>query len=146
VVVAGAVVLATGWDTIDPLVSILIALLIVAGSWRLLAEPVNVLMEAAPSGLDVREIGAAMAAEPAVLEIHDLHVWTVTSGFPALSAHLVVRCGADRDEARTSVEDLLQRRFGINHTTLQVVESSGRDDLIALEDVGRIPPSPERGH
>jgi cobalt-zinc-cadmium efflux system protein len=145
VVVSGAVLLATGWDAIDPLVSILIALLIAAGSWRLLREPVNVLMEAAPAGLDVREIGAAMAAEPAVLEIHDLHVWTVTSGFPALSAHLVVRRGADRDEARTSVEDLLQRRFGINHTTLQVVESSGRDDLIALEDVGRIPPSPQRG-
>ena len=141
VVVAGAVVLATGWDTIDPLVSIFIALLIAAGSWRLLKEPVNVLLEAAPVGLDVSQIGAAMAAEPAVLEIHDLHVWTVTSGFPALSAHLVIRRGADRDDARTSVEDLLERRFGINHTTLQVVESSGRDDLIAVEDVGRMPPS-----
>ena len=138
VVVAGAVVLASGWDAIDPLVSMLIALLIAAGSWRLLKEPVNVLLEAAPAGLDVREIGAAMASAPDVVEIHDLHVWTVTSGFPALSAHLVVRAGADRDGARAGVEALLDERFGIHHTTLQVVE----DHLIAVEELARTPRSP----
>jgi cobalt-zinc-cadmium efflux system protein len=136
VVVTGAVLLTTGWDTIDPLVSLLLAVLIGAGSWRLLKEPINVLMEAAPPGMDVEEVGEAMAADPEVLEIHDLHVWTVTSGFPALAAHLVVRAGADRDAVRTRIEAVLHDRFGIEHTTLQVVEPSASEDLIAVEELG----------
>jgi cobalt-zinc-cadmium efflux system protein len=136
VVVAGAVVLATGWNAADPLVSILIAALIAASSWRLLREPIDVLMEAAPPGIDVGDIGRAMASDADVLEIHDLHVWAVTSGFPALSAHLVVRRGADRDRARARVEALLRERFEIEHTTLQVVEGGG-EELIAVEDLRR---------
>ena len=93
VVVAGAVLLASGWNAIDPLVSLVIAALIAAGSWRLLKEPFDVLMEAAPAGIDVGEVGQAMAEEADVVEVHDLHVWSVTSGFPALSAHVVVRRG-----------------------------------------------------
>lgn len=134
VIVAGAVVLTTGWNAADPLVSILIAGLIAASSWRLLREPFDVLMEAAPAGIDVEEIGRAMAAERDVLEIHDLHVWAVTSGFPALAAHLVARRGADRDLVRASVEALLRERFEIRHTTLQVVESS-EHGLIAVEEL-----------
>ena len=106
--------------------SILIAALIAAGSWRLLKEPVDVLMEAAPAGIDVAEIGSAMAAEPDVLEVHDLHVWTVTSGFPALSAHVVVRRGCDRDACARERRAPARRRFGIDHTTLQVVEGAAR--------------------
>jgi cobalt-zinc-cadmium efflux system protein len=135
VIVAGAVVLATGWDTIDPLVGILIAALIAAGSWRLLREPIDVLMEAAPPGIDVREVGNAMAADAAVVEIHDLHVWAVTSGFPALSAHLVVKPGTDRDLVRAGAERVLRERFDIRHTTLQVVEATGGKHLIAVEDL-----------
>jgi len=134
VIVAGTIVLTTGWNAADPLVSIMIAALIAAGSWRLLREPIDVLMEAAPAGIDVGEIGRAIAADRDVLEAHDLHVWAVTSGFPALSAHLVVRRGADRDLVRARVEALLQERFEIRHTTLQVVESSERG-LIAVEDL-----------
>jgi cobalt-zinc-cadmium efflux system protein len=134
VIVAGAIVLATGWNEVDPLVSIMIAALIAAGSWRLLREPIDVLMEAAPAGIDVRKVGNAMAADPDVLEIHDLHVWAVTSGFPALSAHLVVRQGANRDLVRARVEALLRERFEIRHTTLQVVESS-EERLIAVENL-----------
>jgi cobalt-zinc-cadmium efflux system protein len=136
VIVAGAIVLATGWDEVDPLVSIMIAALIAAGSWRLLREPIDVLMEAAPAGIDVRKVGNAMAADRDVLEIHDLHVWAVTSGFPALSAHLVVRQGANRDLVRARVEALLRERFEIRHTTLQVVESS-EERLIAVENLHR---------
>jgi cobalt-zinc-cadmium efflux system protein len=135
VVIAGAVVLATGWDTVDPLVSLMIAALIAAGSWRLLKEPVDVLMEAAPVGIDVDEVGNAMAAQADVVEIHDLHVWAVTSGFPALSAHLVVRQGCDRDVVRARVEALLRERFGISHTTLQVVEGIPGRDLISVEEI-----------
>jgi len=140
VVVAGAVVLTTGWDAADPIVSLLIAVLIAAGSWRLLKEPIDVLMEAAPRGVDVEQVGRAMAAEGGVVEIHDLHVWAVTSGFPALSAHLVVEPGRDRDLVRVRVEVLLRERFGIVHTTLQVVEAGGSSGLIALEDMRDRPP------
>jgi cobalt-zinc-cadmium efflux system protein len=111
--------------------------LIGAGSWRLLKEPIDVLMEAAPAGIAVEEVGAAMTGHPDVVEIHDLHVWTVTSDFPALAAHLVVRPGADRDQVRRRVEEMLAERFGIHHTTLQLVEAGGADKLIAVEELRR---------
>jgi cobalt-zinc-cadmium efflux system protein len=135
VVLTGAILLTTGWNTIDPLMSLLIAGLIGAGSWRLLKEPIDVLMEAAPPGIDVQEVAAAMTEDPDVVEIHDLHVWTVTSDFPALAAHLVVRPGADRDRVRTRVEEVLGERFGIQHTTLQLVEAGGTGELIAVEEL-----------
>lgn len=131
VVVAGVVVLATGWNGIDPLVSLLIAALILAGSWRLLKEPFDILMESAPAGIDPRQVGKEMVADPDVVEIHDLHIWTVTSGFPALSAHLVAKPGSDRDLVRGRMEALLRERFDIHHTTLQVVEA----ELIPLDDL-----------
>jgi cobalt-zinc-cadmium efflux system protein len=133
VVVAGALVLIAGWNAADPVASLLIAGLIAAGSWRLFKEPVDVLMEAAPSGVDVRELGNAMAAAQGVVEVHDLHVWTVTSGFPALSAHVLVERGCDRDEVLARIEQMLEERFGIRHTTLQVLECADPEELIQLE-------------
>jgi cobalt-zinc-cadmium efflux system protein len=133
VVAAGAVVLVAGWNIADPIASLLIALLIAAGSWRLLKEPVDVLLESAPAGTDVRAVGEAMAAEPQVVEVHDLHVWTVTSGFPALSAHVVVDRGAGRDAVLSRMERMLDERFDIHHTTLQVVECADPEELIQLE-------------
>jgi cobalt-zinc-cadmium efflux system protein len=135
VVVAGVVLLATGWNPIDPIVSLVIAALIAAGSWRLLKEPLDVLMEGAPAGIDVDQVGNAMAQEADVVEVHDLHIWSVTSGFPALAAHLVVRPGTDRDIARARVERMLGERFQIRHTTLQLVESVDRDQLISPADL-----------
>jgi cobalt-zinc-cadmium efflux system protein len=76
-----------------------------------------------------------MTEHPDVVEIHDLHVWTVTSDFPALAAHLVVRPGADRDRVRRRVEEVLAERFGIRHTTLQLVEAGGTGELIAVEEL-----------
>jgi cobalt-zinc-cadmium efflux system protein len=136
VVIAGAVMLASGWNTIDPIISLVIAGLIAIGSWRLLKEPFDVLMESAPAGIDVGKVGRAMAEESDVVEVHDLHVWSVTSGFPALAAHLVVRAGTDRDLVRARIERLLRERFGIRHTTLQVVESAAEDGLIRIEHYG----------
>lgn len=133
VVVAGALVLIAGWDAADPVASLLIAGLIAAGSWRLLKEPVDVLMEAAPAGVDVSELGNAMASAPGVAEVHDLHVWTVTSGFPALSAHVLVDRGCDRDDVLARMEQMLAERFGIHHTTLQVLECASPEELIQLE-------------
>lgn len=135
VVIAGVVVLTTGWNTIDPLISLLIATLILAGSWHLLKEPFEILMESTPADVDANRVGREMAADPDVIEVHDLHIWTVTSGFPALSAHVVVKPGSDRDLVRARLESLVRERFDILHTTLQVVESAD-GDLISLEDVG----------
>lgn len=134
VTVSGAVVLATGWDRVDPITGILLSVLIFAGSWRLIAEPTNVLMEAAPPGVDVEQVGTAMASVEGVREVHDLHVWTVTSGFPALAAHVRTDPGHDPDEVRHALEHELSERFGIEHTTLQVMA----EQLLEIED--RRPP------
>jgi cobalt-zinc-cadmium efflux system protein len=127
--------LAADWREADPIASLVIAALVLAGSWRLLKEPVDVLLEAAPAGMDVSAVGRAMAAEQDVVEVHDLHVWTVTSGFPALSAHVVVNPGCDRDRVLHRIERMLRERFGITHSTLQMIERAPGDDLIQV-DVG----------
>src|SRR3954463_13802056 len=130
VIVAGLVVLTTGWDQADSLVSIAIGVLILLGSWRLLREPFNVLMESAPEGIDVQEVGRAMCDVPGVREVHDLHVWTVTSGFAALAAHIRSEPSESADEVRERVEIVLHERFGLDHTTLQVMP----EPLLQLED------------
>ncbi len=133
VVVAGVVILATGWRPIDPLVSIAIALLILVSSVRLVREPLDVLMEAAPPGVDVEAIARSVGAVPGVREVHELHVWSVTAGFEALAAHVVVASGADRDRARREVEFVLGERYGIQHTTLQMEEQADDDALLQVE-------------
>ena len=130
VIVSGTVVLASGWAYADAIAGLLIGVLIVAGSWRLIREPFDVLMEAAPRGIDVADVGAAMAAVPGVREVHDLHVWTVTSGFPALAAHVLVAPDEDVDTVRRRIEALLAERFEIEHTTLQAMAAP----LLELED------------
>lgn len=130
VVASGLVVVTTGWLYADPLAGLLIGLLIVAGSWRLIREPIDVLMEAAPQGVEVAEVGRAMVGVPGVREVHDLHVWTVTSGFLALAAHVRTDPSEDVDEVRRRVETVLAERFGIEHTTLQAVV----EPLLELED------------
>jgi cobalt-zinc-cadmium efflux system protein len=122
VVFAGGFVLAGGSSLVDPIVSLVIAALILASSWRLIKEPVEVLMEAAPAGLDVEEMGAAICSEGGVRSVHELHVWTLTPGFGALAAHVVVAAGSDRDLTRRRLEVLLHERFEIDHTTLQMEE------------------------
>src|SRR3954469_11981100 len=130
VVVSAIVVLATGWLYADPIAGLLIGLLVLAGSWGLVRDAFDVLMEAAPAGIDVTEVGEAMAAVPGVREVHDLHVWTVTSGFPALAAHVRVEPTEDLDEVRTRVETVLHERFEIEHTTLQMMA----ERLLSIED------------
>ncbi len=136
VVAAGAFVLAGGSDVVDPIVSLLIAALILASSWRLIREPVGVLMEAAPAGVDVDAAGAAICSEEGVRSVHDLHIWTVTSGFGALAAHVVVAENCDRDLVRRRIELLLHERFGIDHTTLQMEEQAS-EALLSVENAPR---------
>jgi cobalt-zinc-cadmium efflux system protein len=133
VVVAGAFVLLGGSSVIDPIAGLLISALVLASSWRLIKEPLDVLMESAPANLDVEAIGAAVCAEDGVRSVHDLHVWTVTAGFGALAAHVVVAPGADRDLIRRRLELTLGERFGIEHTTLQM-EEEAEPGLLRVEN------------
>ena len=102
VVLAGLLVLGFGWEAADPAVSLVIAALVLVSAWDVLRESVGVLLEATPRGVDADAVGTAMAAAPGVVEVHDLHIWTITSGFPSLSAHVTVERGRGlpRDPAR----------------------------------------------
>ena len=133
VVIAGVVVLAGGSPVVDPIAGLAISVLILLSSWRLIKEPFDVLMEAAPAGLDVDAAGEAICAEEGVLSVHDLHIWTVTSGFGALAAHVVVADDCDRDLVRARVEILLHEHFGIDHTTLQM-EEQAPEGLLHVEN------------
>ena len=123
--IAAAVILATGFDRADAIASLFIAALMLHAAYALLKASGRVFMEAAPAGLEPDQIGHALAGQPGVVEVHDLHVWEVTSGFAALSAHVVVRAGDDCHALRRSLHDLLEERFHIHHTTLQVDHEPG---------------------
>jgi cobalt-zinc-cadmium efflux system protein len=129
--IAGAVILATGYFRADGIASLFIAAIMLRAAYGLLKASGRIFLEAAPEGLDVQKIGTAMAGLDAVREVHDLHVWEVSSGFPALSAHVLVGEGDDCHEVRRSLERLLADRFGIDHTTLQV-EHQGAE-LLSIE-------------
>jgi cobalt-zinc-cadmium efflux system protein len=123
---AAILILATGFQRADPLVSLLIAALMVRAGYELVRASGRVFLEAAPEGMDPDAIGAALVAQPGVVEVHDLHVWEVASGFPALAAHVLVGPDSDCHEARRALESVLRERFGLTHTTLQVDhEASG---------------------
>ena len=126
-ILSGALIWAFGWQWADPVASLLIAVLVVISAWNLIKEATAVLMESAPGHIDVDEVRDAMVRARHVVDVHDLHVWTITSGLESLSAHVVVSAG---DQARAVLQDLrrsLHERFGIDHVTLQI-ETEGRDD------------------
>jgi len=124
--IAGGVILATGWVRADAVAALLVAALMFRASWQLLRDSGRVLLDIAPAGLPVDQIGKAMAAHPGVVEVHDLHVWEVTTEFPTLSAHVLVEPGADCHGIRRDLEQLLHDRFGLEHTTLQVEHASAK--------------------
>jgi cobalt-zinc-cadmium efflux system protein len=120
VAAAAIVILTTGWLQADPIVSILIGVLVLGSAWTILRDSTEILLEATPRGIDATELGRRLASAPGVVEVHDLHVWTITSGFLALSAHVLVRPGEDCHGRRRELERLVHYEFGIEHTTLQV--------------------------
>jgi cobalt-zinc-cadmium efflux system protein len=125
VAVAAVVILTTGWVEADPLVSILIGVLVLVSTWSILRDSTEILLESAPRGIDAAALGRRLVAAPGVVEVHDLHVWTITSDFPALSAHVLVGSGLDCHAARRGIEEMLRERYGIVHTTLQVDHAHG---------------------
>jgi cobalt-zinc-cadmium efflux system protein len=140
--VAAGVILLTGFQRADPLVSLLIAGLMTRSGVALVKASGRIFMEAAPKELDPRTIGEALAGQPGVVEVHDLHVWEISSGFPALSAHVLVGADSDCHAARRGLEALLHERFGLDHTTLQM---DHRDSgLLEIEPRARTPRSVPR--
>jgi cobalt-zinc-cadmium efflux system protein len=119
-VAGGIVVVATGSGAFDAIAAVVVAALMLRSGWRLVRDSGRVLLEGTPAGLDAGTIGRAMAAHPGVVEVHDLHVWEVTSGFPALAAHVTVGHDQDCHGRRRELDALLHDRFGIDHTTLQL--------------------------
>ena len=117
---AGIVIIVTGFGRADSIASLIVVGLMLHAAWGLLRETGRILLEAAPEGYPPGEIVAAITAQPGVASVHDVHVWLITSGFPALSAHVLVRPPADCHQVRRDLEQLLCGRFALDHTTLQV--------------------------
>jgi cobalt-zinc-cadmium efflux system protein len=130
--VAAIVIIFTGFNQADPIASLVVAFMMLRSAYRLLRESGRIFLEASPRGIDPDEIGQALAKQKGIVEVHDLHVWEVTSGFPALSAHILVRDDIDCHAARRRLEALIHDNFKISHTTLQVDHEGG--DLLAIED------------
>jgi len=130
-ILGGLVVLLAGIREADAVAALIVVVLMLRTGWGLVRASSRVLLEAAPEGLDTEAIGRALCSEPGILEIHDLHVWELTTDFPALSAHVLVAPGDDCHGLRLELERMLQERFAIEHTTLQV-DHEHRDELLEL--------------
>ena len=130
VLMAGVIIWFTGWDVVDPIVAGLIAIVIVVGALRLIREAVDVLLEATPAGIGLDEVSRAIETVPGVLEVHDLHIWSITTGLHALSGHVRVSANVHEgtDEMLNRIKGTIRDRFGIVHTTVQI-ESPGYEEL-----------------
>ena len=137
--IAGAVILLTGFERADAVAALLVAALMLRAAYMLLRESGRVFLEAAPRGLDPQAIGLRMAGQTGVTEVHDLHIWEVTSGFVALSAHVLVGRDSDCHDVRRALERILHDEFGLEHTTLQVDHEGG--DLLEIDVSPRESPS-----
>jgi cobalt-zinc-cadmium efflux system protein len=132
---AAIVILLTGFKRADAIASLLIAALMLHASYGLLKASMRVMMEAAPEGIDPDTIGRELATQPGVAEVHDLHIWEVTSGFSAISAHIVVDAGHDCHEIRRALSKLLRERFELAHSTLQVEHARAPQAPMQIEVV-----------
>lgn len=128
---AGIVIIVTGFERADSIASLIVVGLMLRAAWGLLRETGRILLEAAPEGYAPGEITSAITTQPGVASVHDVHVWLITSGFPALSAHVLVRPPADCHQVRRELERLLCEQFALDHTTLQVDHAP--DELLTLD-------------
>ncbi len=137
---AGILIITTGFVRADGIAALCVAASMLWGAFRLLRESGGVFMEAAPRGVDVAAVGDAMAGHAGVRNVHDLHVWEITSGMPSLSAHVIVGRESDCHRIRRELEHVLDERFGIEHTTLQVEHESVEGELIQIGERSPHPP------
>lgn len=119
-IAAGVVILVTGWVPADTIMSIVVAALLLAGSWVVTRDAVGILMEATPRGMSLVEVEQAMRAVPGVCGVHDLHIWSLTAGVPAVSGHVLVRSAVETQRVLRDLCALLSTRFGVDHVTLQI--------------------------
>ena len=126
-IVAGLIMLSTGWYLADPLISVFIGALILFSSWSLIKDSLSVLMQAVPKGIRLEEVRETIESVAGVAKVHDLHVWAVTSDIYTLSAHAVVENGGDFHQVLNGIEDTLKERFHIEHITIQL-ETESRED------------------
>ena len=129
VIVAAVVIYVTAWTPVDAIASLLIAALILVSGWRLVRETVSILLESTPRGLDSEALRRELVALPGVEDVHDLHIWTVTSGFVSLSCHAEVSSSDVADDVLRSATALLRERYGIRHVTIQPETSRVHDEL-----------------
>jgi cobalt-zinc-cadmium efflux system protein len=127
-IVAGVVMYSTGWYLADPLISVFIGVLILYSSWNLIKESLSILMQAVPKSIRLEEVQRTIEGVNGVIEVHDLHVWAVTSGIYTLSAHAVVENGEDLHEVLNGIEATLKENFSIEHTTIQL-ETESREEI-----------------
>ena len=123
VLVAGVIIYFTGWPYADPLFSVAIGLFIIPRTWRLISEAVSVLLEGTPARIDLDEVREALTAVPGVADVHDLHVWSLTTGLDAMSGHVVLSGDQEADSVLAALTKLLNDRFAIAHTTIQVEDT-----------------------
>lgn len=129
VVIAGVIMLVTDWWYADPIISVVIGFFVIPRTYRIVRSAVDILMEGTPEGLDVDEVESAMANLPDVESVHDLHCWSITTGIVALSAHVRVTARADGDALITSMQEMLEERFDIDHTTIQIERGPIDDEI-----------------
>ena len=120
--VAGLLMQLYAWYIADPLISVAVALMILKGAWGIITQSIHILMEGTPGKADIAEITAVLTAIDGVVNVHDVHVWTVTSGYEVFSCHMLVRQGVRSSQVLSQAMPLLEQEFGIRHTTIQVVE------------------------
>jgi cobalt-zinc-cadmium efflux system protein len=143
---AGIVIVTTGFLRADAIASLVVAALMLRAAYGLLKDSGRVLLEMTPEGMSADEIGRALASHPQVAEVHDLHVWEIATGFPSLSAHVLVPPGDDCHGVRRELEGMIDERFGISHTTLQV-DHVGQNRLVEIGSMGEgIHPESEHQH
>lgn len=127
VIAAAAIIWFTGWVWVDAIVAIGIGLWVLPRTWQLFKETINILLEGVPDGIDADAVSAALKSVTGVRDLHDLHIWAITSGVPSLSAHLVIEPGANGESVRARASELLDEKFEIEHVTLQIEAQDCRD-------------------
>ena len=123
-IIAGLIMMYTGWYYADPIISVIIGLLVLISSWRLIRETISVLLEIAPAQIDMEKLKHSMLSVPGVTDVHDLHVWMISSSFTSMSGHVVTQNGADNQEILSRLERVLREQFDLTHTTIQMEPSN----------------------